>query len=301
MRAMHRSSSLSKLLAVAALAVSFIGMGAPAFANEGGPQLDTFPVDKTRDMVSLQNGAKLFVNYCLNCHNASFVRYNKLQELGLTEAQVKENLMFATDKPGDLMIVALKAANAKAYFGATPPDLSLVAQARSSESGTGADWLYTYLRSFYRDTERPTGWNNVLYPNVGMPHVLWELDSGRDLKKIETKLVEPKEAGEPAGGHHEEHFVAETSVWDRYGIKTTSEAPVAGPAHESTEIEWVDSRPEQSRKYNEQVSDLVAYMVWMSDPSAGLRLRLGVIVIIFLFAFTLFAWGLNRSFWKQVK
>jgi ubiquinol-cytochrome c reductase cytochrome c1 subunit len=201
------------------------------------------------------------------------------------------------------MVVSMKPAIAKSlYFGVAPPDLSLEARARSSESGTGADWIYTYLRSFHRDTTRPTGWNNTLFPNVGMPNVLWELDSGRLLEREETKKLAPAEAGEPASGH-EEKWVKETSSWDQYGIKTVESAPVAEAdhPHEASEIKWVDSNPEKTRKFNEQVSDLVAYMVWMSDPTAGLRMRLGVIVIIFLFIFTLFAWGLNRSFWKSVR
>ncbi len=296
-----RTRPMTRFLAIAALALSALGLASTAAAE--GPGLDRFPVDKTRDRVALQSGAKLFVNYCLSCHNASAVRYNTLESLGITPEQVKANLLFATDKPGDLMIVAMKGPSAKAYFGATPPDLSLEALARASEAGTGPDWLYTYLRSFYRDAERPTGWNNLLFPNVGMPHVLWELDSQRSLKRIETRKVEPAQAGpahEP-GTETGEKWVAETTTWDEYGYKTTASEPVAGHGHESLEYQWTDPAPAQSRRYDEQVSDLVAYLTWMSDPSAELRVRLGVVVIIFLFVFTLFAWGLNRSFWKAVK
>jgi ubiquinol-cytochrome c reductase cytochrome c1 subunit len=139
------------------------------------------------DKAALQSGARTFVNYCLNCHGASFVRYNRLTELGLTEQQVKDNLMFTADKIGETMRVAARPEEQKVWFGAAPPDLSLVARARASADGSGADWLYTYLRSFYVDEKRPTGWNNTLFANVGMPHVLWELQ-GQQVLNNEHKL-----------------------------------------------------------------------------------------------------------------
>lgn len=140
----------------------------------GSAQLDKWP-GSVSDKAALQNGAKMFVNYCLNCHGASYMRYSKLMDLGLTEQQVKDNLMFTAEKIGEPMRVAAHADEQKQWFGAAPPDLSVIARARASEAGTGADWLYTYLRSFYRDEKRPSGWNNVAFENVGMPHVLYEL------------------------------------------------------------------------------------------------------------------------------
>ena len=136
--------------------------------------------DVQSNPAALQNGARLFVNYCLNCHGLSFVRYNRLTELGLTEQQIKDNLMFTSDKIGEPMRIAARPAEQKKWFGVAPPDLSLVARARASADGSGADWLYTYLRSFYRDENRPTGWNNTLFANVGMPHVLWELQGQQE-------------------------------------------------------------------------------------------------------------------------
>lgn len=156
---------------------------APALALAAGASLhlDKAP-DVSGDQAALQNGAKLFVNYCLNCHGASHLRYNKLMELGLTEQQVKDSLMFTAEKIGEPMRVAIRADEAKQWFGATPPDLTLVARARASGDGSGPDWLYTYLRSFYRDETRPTGWNNVVFENVGMPHILYELQGTQVLK-----------------------------------------------------------------------------------------------------------------------
>ncbi|MDI6751142.1 MAG: cytochrome c1 [Pseudomonadota bacterium] len=169
-----------------------------AFASGEALHLDKAP-DRSRDLPALQNGAKVFVNYCLNCHSASYMRYNRLRDIGLTEQQIKDNLLFTQEKVGELMTIAMRRAEAKQWFGAAPPDLTVIARARASEFGSGADWLYTYLRSFYRDDSRPSGWNNVLFSNVAMPHVLWELQGeqvlGPDHKLTLAKpgLMKPEE------------------------------------------------------------------------------------------------------------
>ena len=161
-----------------------------AFASSGNVHIDKWP-GAVSDKAALQNGAKLFVNYCLNCHGASYMRYKNLTDLGLTEQQVKDNLMFTSDKIGGLMAVAARSDEQKLWFGATPPDLTIVARARgeAGNAGAGADWLYTYLRSFYRDPNRPTGWNNVLFENVGMPNPLWQLQ-GQQVLNHETHKLE---------------------------------------------------------------------------------------------------------------
>jgi ubiquinol-cytochrome c reductase cytochrome c1 subunit len=135
-------------------------------------RLDRSPHDP-RDLVSLQSGARTYVNYCLGCHGVQFVRYQGLTELGLSEAQVKDNLMFTAEKVAEPMKATMEPKAAKVWFGVAPPDLSVVARVR------GPDWLYTYLRSFYRDSKTTTGWNNVVYPNVAMPHALWSLQGER--------------------------------------------------------------------------------------------------------------------------
>ncbi len=157
-----------------------------AFAAGAELHLDKAP-NKANDMAALQHGAKLFVNYCLNCHSASYLRYNRLNDIGLTEEQIKGNLLFTAEKTGETMTIAMQRADAKVWFGTPPPDLTVIARARSSEFGSGADWLYTYLRGFYRDDARPTGWNNVVFANVGMPHVLWELQ-GEQVVGADHKL-----------------------------------------------------------------------------------------------------------------
>lgn len=158
-----------------------------AMASGAELHLDHAP-DRSGNKAALQNGAKVFVNYCLNCHSASYMRYNRLKDIGLTDQQIKDNLLFTADKVGEPMSVAMRRDEAKEWFGVAPPDLTVIARARASEFGSGADWLYTYLRGFYRDSERPTGWNNTVFENVGMPHVLWELQ-GEQVMGEDHKLT----------------------------------------------------------------------------------------------------------------
>ena len=160
--------------------VAALGLAAGAAHAAGGETIawDKAP-NKTNDLASLQNGAKVFVNYCLSCHSAAFMRFNRLRDIGLTEQQIKDNLLFTTEKVGETMKAAIDPKHAKDWFGANPPDLTVIARSRSGHGGTGADYLYTFLRTFYRDETKATGWNNLVFPNVGMPHVLWELQGDR--------------------------------------------------------------------------------------------------------------------------
>jgi ubiquinol-cytochrome c reductase cytochrome c1 subunit len=192
-----KTAMLKKLF----VAILFVPLA--VLASEG-VKLDRAP-DRATDKAALQNGAKLFVNNCLNCHGASYVRYNRLLDIGLTEQQIKDNLMFTAEKIGEPMGISMPRKDAKQFFGAWPPDLSLIARSRASGDGSGADWLYTYLRGFYRDETRPTGWNNVAFPSVGMPHVLWELQ-GEQVMGADHKLtlakpgkLSPKEYDDAVG------------------------------------------------------------------------------------------------------
>ena len=251
---------LASLLAAFALVTG-------AQAAGGALVLDKFPKDRVSDLAALQNGAKLFVNYCLNCHSAAFMRFNRLTDIGLTEQQIKDNLLFPTDKVGEVMKVSLDAKDAKAWFGALPPDLTLVARSRASGSGSGADYLYTYLRTFYRDDTRPTGWNNLTFPNVGMPHALWELQGQRAAKFVD--LVDPHDP-----------------------TKKT---------HEFEGFEQLTPGTMSPQEYDSAIADLVAYMQWMGEPAQQQRTRIGVGVLIFLAIFFVIAWRLNAAFWKDVK
>jgi ubiquinol-cytochrome c reductase cytochrome c1 subunit len=251
---------LKKLMAVLAL------VPALALANVGTFPLEQAP-NRTKDLASLQNGAKLFVNYCLNCHSASAMRYNRLRDIGLTEEQIKNNLLFAGDKVGDLMKVVLSPKDGKEWFGAAPPDLSVIARAKASEAGSGADYLYTYLRTFYKDDTRPTGWNNMVFPNVGMPHVMWELQGVRTAKYVEEK--DPHDASKSV--------------------------------HKFAGFEQVKPGKLSPAEFDNATADLVAYLEWMAEPVQNTRKRLGVWVLLFLAGFAFLAWRLNASFWKDIK
>lgn len=256
---------MKRLISILAAVLAFSGT---AKAASEGIAWDTFPQSKMTDLAALQNGAKLFVNNCLNCHSAAFMRYNRLKDIGLTEAQIKSNLMFATDKVGDTMKVAMDPKNAKEWFGGVPPDLTVIARSRANISkGSGADYLYTYLRSYYRDPSKPTGWNNMAFPGVGMPHVLWELQGQR--AAVFTEQKDP---------HNPSHTI-----------------------HTFSGYEQLTPGKLSPREYDSAIGDLVAYLQWMGEPAQGQRRQLGVGVLIFLGVFTLIAWRLNAAFWKDIK
>ena len=242
-----------------------LGVAGSAAASEGGIAWDKFPAEKMSDVAALQHGAKLFVNYCLNCHSAAFMRYNRLRDLNLTEDQIKKNMVFATDKVGEVMKASIDPKQAKAWFGAVPPDLSVIARSRSGGGGTGADYLYTYLRSYYRDDTKPTGWNNLAFPSVGMPHPLWELQGMRAAKFEEVKSEH--------GGHAEHRFAG----YEQLTPGTLS-----------------------AQQYDEAVGDLVAYLQWMGEPAQGTRVRIGVGVLVFLGLLVLITWRLSSAYWRSV-
>lgn len=228
-----------------------------AIASGAAIHLDSAPVN-LNDHGSLQRGARVFVNYCLNCHSAGYMRYNRMQDIGLSEVQIKENLLFAAEKPGETMSVAMRAKDAKAWFGAPPPDLSVITRSR------GPDWVYTYLRSFYRDDSRPTGWNNTVFDKVGMPHVMQELQGHR----APVYRTEKAEDGK-------EHQVIERFELVKPGKLTQAE-------------------------YDALVGDLTNYLSWMGEPAKGDRLKIGLAVLLFLSVFYVIAFYLKKEFWKDV-
>ncbi|MFY0649509.1 MAG: cytochrome c1 [Betaproteobacteria bacterium] len=149
----------------------------------------SYHLDKAKinldDEQSLQRGARNFINYCLNCHSANYMRYNRLADIGLSDDVIKENLLFTADKTGELMDINMDSSEAKKWFGANPPNLTVTARSR------GKDWIYSYLRTFYVDDSRELGWNNLVYPNAAMPHVLWELQGIQNLEDNKLKLNKP--------------------------------------------------------------------------------------------------------------
>ncbi|MCU7842458.1 MAG: cytochrome c1 [Candidatus Thiodiazotropha sp. (ex Monitilora ramsayi)] len=245
---------MKKLIVVILLAAApMLGLAAG-----GGAHLDDADID-LGDQASLQRGAKFFMNYCLSCHSAKFQRYNRMaKDLGLTEEEVINNLMFTTDKIGDTMNIAMTADKATAWFGNPPPDLSVITRAR------GVDWIYTYLRSFYLDKERPFGVNNIVFPDVGMPHVLWELQGAQ---KAVFKTVK-----DSAGN--------DTQQFDHF-------EPVT-PGTLSPE------------EYDQVARDLTAFLSYIGEPIQMERRRLGVWVLLFIAVFFVLAYLLKKEYWKDV-
>lgn len=241
------------------LIVAFLMAIAPVLGlASGGAHLDDANIDLS-DQASLQRGAKYFVNYCLSCHSAKYQRYNRMaKDLGLTDEEVKDNLMFTTDKIGDTMNIAMDPVVAADWFGTTPPDLSVIARAR------GVDWLYTYLRSFYLDDSRPFGVNNVVFPDVGMPHVLWELQGAQ-------KAVYKTEK-DSAGNDHD--------VFDHFEQVT--------PGSLSPE------------EYDTMSRDMTAFLAYIGEPIQMERQRMGKWVLLFIVVFFVLAYLLKKEYWKDV-
>ena len=221
---------------------------------------------------------------CVNCHSASHMRFNRLTDLGFSEQQIKDELMFTAEKKvGQMMDISMSRSDAKSWFGTAPPDLSVIARSR------GADWLYAFLRSFYRDPLNSNGWNNLVFQQVGMPHVLWQLQGEPvlDVREFKTR----KEA-EAAQTQVKSFSVVEEMAGNASGKASTRYAL------KSIKIEkpGVLSQPQ----YDETVRDLVNFLVWMSEPNQVFRKQVGIVVMFFCLILVLLTWFLYREFWKDV-
>jgi len=226
-----------------------------ALAGGGGDvKLDKVSIDLS-DQASLQRGARTFVNYCLSCHSAAYMRYNRMgRDLGLTDELVKDNLLFAADKVGDLMKAVMPVEDAKAAFNTVPPDLTVIARSR------GADWFYTYMRSFYRDEAVVSGWNNVIFPAVAMPHVLYTWQG-------------------------EKRAIYED---DGYGGKKVAA------------LETAKAGSMSDAEFDSAMRDLTNFMVYMGEPAKLVRYKIGVYVILFLLIFMIPAYAMKKEFWKDI-
>lgn len=248
--------NLIKSICLAALLMS-----SHAWAAGGSGPIFHMNVD-TGNQKSLQRGAKTFVNYCLSCHSAAFSRYNRVAaDLGISEDNMRENMLFTDKKMGETMTVAMTADQGKAWFGATPPDLSVKARAR------GADWLYSFLKSFYIDDSAARGINNKMLPGTSMPHVLWELQGFQALK---------------AADEHDDH------ADDGHG----------GASHSPFKLA-VDGQQTEA-EYDKTIQDLVNFLVYLAEPAQLQRKSVGVGVLFFLFALGIFTYYLKKEYWKDV-
>ena len=244
---------MKRILVIVLMLIPVLGR-----AEEGGAVLDRAPID-LNDRISLQRGAAAFVNHCLNCHSASVMRYARLEDLGLTEEQIRDNLIFTDARVGDTMTTAMDPKVAKAAFGIVPPDLSLAARSRSP------DWLYTYLRGFYRDPNSKTGWNNTVFPNVAMPHVLWEYQGSQSLQ-VDEKM--------------------DDNTGD---MKVTKRLVTERPGRMSR------------LEYDRYAADLVNYLAYMGEPGEASRRHWGILVLFFLAGFFVLTLLLKHEYWKDVR
>ncbi|MBN9288459.1 MAG: hypothetical protein BGO43_05690 [Gammaproteobacteria bacterium 39-13] len=249
-----------------AIVTTFIGQ---VFASQGGVHLDKVK-NNLCDKASLQRGASLYVNYCMGCHSLQFVRFNDMaKDIGIVDKKgnvleklVNENLNFISDKVTEPLLSAIPKKDAQAWFGVAPPDLSLVARSR------GKDWLYTYLRTFYEDPQKPWGVNNMVFPDVGMPHILLSLQGVQ--VPVYTSIEMFDDEGKPY----------QKKVIDHLELKT--------PGTLSKE------------EYDKAITDLVNFLDYVGEPHKLEREKLGVWVLLFLVVFTLFAYLLKREYWKDV-
>ena len=235
-----------------------------AWAAAGGDKyLQHFKPDLS-DKHSLQRGARTFVNYCLGCHSAAYMRYNRIAaDLGIDEETLKQNLMFGTGKTGDTMTIAMRKREAEVYFGEAPPDLSVTARAR------GADWLYSYFLSFYRDPKRPTGVNNLIYKDTAMPHVLWELQGWQRAAYTERKTA------------------------DGAFTRTITHLEMESPPKNKPAVY-------AGEDYRETVADLVNFMVYLGEPARLQRYTVGVWTMLYLLLLLCIVYALKREYWKDV-
>jgi ubiquinol-cytochrome c reductase cytochrome c1 subunit len=221
------------------------------------------------NVASIQRGARDFVAYCSGCHSMKYMRYSRLEtDLGIPEDLLKTSLMIGTDKLGDTMKSAMPASSAKTWFGQVPPDLTLEARAR------GADWIYTYLQSFYVDEKRPLGVNNIVLPNVSMPNVLWELQGWQ--KRVEHKADEPAAAAE------------------------ADKAKAEGEEHHGPQFEPLTQGKMTPDEYRAFVTDITNFMAYAAEPAKATRIGLGFKVLVYLFLLLVLTYLLKKEFWKDV-
>lgn len=238
-----------------ALLFALPGLGMAAAAN--------VPLEKAnidlRDQASLQRGAQMFVNYCMGCHSLQYQRYNRMgRDIGLTDDQVRDNLMFNTDRVGNTMTISMPKDDATRWFGVAPPDLSVITRAR------GVDWIYTYLKSFYIDESRPFGFNNAVFPDVGMPHALWQMEG-------------------------QKRAITQTTVADD-GQETTK----------ITGYEMVKPGTLNAMEYDQAARDLTNFLSYTGEPVQLERQQLGIWVLIFLAVFFVFAYLLKKEYWRDI-
>ena len=246
---------LTACMAAATLYLMFFGAG-----HSTTPALKDAKVNLS-DKASLQRGAAAYRDYCFSCHGLSAVRYNQLTKIGLSEDNIKQYMLTTTTKPGDMMTIGMTAADAKKWFGVTPPDLSLITSAK------GEDYVFSYLNGFYKDETRVTGWNNLYFPNVGMPHALWE----------EQGIRVPTYEDKPDPADHTKMIPTITGF-----VKAT-----AGKKDEA--------------EYEQMTRDITNFLYWAAEPDRSSRHMIGYFMMTLLFVLAFLARKLSKNYWKDIK
>jgi ubiquinol-cytochrome c reductase cytochrome c1 subunit len=264
-----------KALRALAAAAAFVIAG---LASAAGPEMRMEPfLGDVHDEAQLQRGARLFVNYCLNCHGAQYMRYNRLRDIGLTEDQIRDYLIFTGVKVGERMTVGMTTKDAKSWFGGPVPDLTLEARVR------GPQWVYNYLLGFYRD-QTPTGWNNLVFPGVAMPHVLWQVGGSQKLVVTDYKS----------------HDEAKAALIGAKGMGVLE--PLAGKGGYAVKTLALDAPGQMSAaEYRAAVQDLVTFLDYISEPAKLSRGRIGIVVLMFLGVLFVLALWLKKEYWKDVR
>ena len=231
----------------------------PTLTMAAGPSVPLMDANiDLKDNASLQRGAKLFMNYCLGCHQMQYQRYERtFRDIGIPTEIGQEQLIFDGSKVGSHIKNAIGKDDAAKWFGAAPPDLTLVARVR------GTDWIYTYLKSFYKDESRPFGVNNIVFPSVGMPHVLQELQG------LPTPITEEVE----------EHGHTVTKV---VGTETDGTGEMSDD------------------EYDRAARDLTNFLAYVGEPSRLESEALGLKVIGFLVILFILAFMLKKEYWRDV-
>lgn len=239
------------------LAVFVLVSTLPSANAAGGARLMHMDVDLS-DQASLQRGARIVANYCMGCHSAEYMRYNRMgEDLGISDEVLEENFIFGDAKVGETMTIAMDKSDAVRYWGVLPPDLSVIARSR------GADYLYTYFKTFYLDESRPFGVNNLVLKNSSMPHVLWDLQG---MQALETVAQED-------------------------GIQKP-------PSFE--DLKLVTPGTQTPEEYDQTIKDLVNYLVYMSEPIRLERKKIGIWVMLYLLLFAGVAYMLKKEYWRDV-
>ena len=271
-----------KTIATAVFTSAILGLSTSSFAAGGGSEnLDEVYLN-VNDVESLKNGARIFANNCLSCHSAQYARYNRVaNDLGIPLEGLEGTLMFASEKVGDRMVAAMSPADAKKWFGIVPPDLTLISRVKKP------NWVYTYLRSFYKDESSVTGWNNALVQKVSMPHVLWEMQGFPEL--ISLPDAKDKKEGEGHATDEKDSHGSDTKELDE-------SIYVAGGA----KFDMSNRGALSNAEFDKAMRDVTNYLAYLAEPAQLQRKTIGVWTMLFLFILFGLTYFLKKEFWRDV-